>query len=136
MLFFCRCYRTISFGHASPKKTQIFPASSQISRKSMKQVVALKKQNSRLRKTTTAPSKSLFERKIQVSEYLIAQLYLAADLCLDRNYVAIGLLEEAYSVETLFSLFRSSTTPNRWKAAVCKLIRTLYVDREPQVLNK
>jgi hypothetical protein len=64
---------------------------------------------------------------------MIAQLYLAADLCLDRNYVAIGLLEEMYSIETLFALFRSSATPPRWKAAICKLIRTLYVDREPQV---
>ena len=99
----------------------------------MKQVVLLKKQNSRIRKTTNNQSKSLFERKIQVSEYFIAQLYLAADLCLDRNYVAIGLLEEVYSVDTLFSLFRSSATPTRWKAAICKLIRTLYVDREPQV---
>lgn len=99
----------------------------------MKQVVALKKQNSRIRKTTHSQTKSIFERKIQVSEYFIAQLYLAADLCLDRNYVSIGLLEEIYSIETLLTLFRSSAIPNRWKAAVCKLIRTLYVDREPQV---
>lgn len=106
----------------------------QITRQSMKQVVALKKQNSRIRqKTTQSYTKSIFERKLQIAEYFIAQLYLAADLCLDRNYVAIGLLEEMYSVETLLALFRSSATPNRWKAAICKLIRTLYVDREPQV---
>jgi hypothetical protein len=100
----------------------------------MKQVVTLKKQNSRIRKSApNSNNRSIFERKIQVSEYMIAQLYLAADLCLDRNYVAIGLLEEMYSIETLFALFRSSATPPRWKAAICKLIRTLYVDREPQV---
>ena len=45
------------------------------------------------RKTVSEAKKSVFERKMQVSEYFVAQMYLAAELCLDRNYVAIELLE-------------------------------------------
>lgn len=88
------------------------------------------------RKTVVGKAKTVFERKIQVSEYFIAQLYLAADLCLDRNYVAIGMLEMSFPIEALFSMLRSSSVPNRFKAPVCRLIRTLYLDREPQVPAK
>jgi hypothetical protein len=78
-------------------------------------------------------SKSVQDRKILVTEYLIGQLYLCADMCLDRNYVAIGYLEEAFRADTLLSLLQAPHLPNKVKAPVCKLIRTLYVDREPQV---
>lgn len=85
------------------------------------------------RKTVTGKVKSTIERKIQIAEYFIAQMYLAADLCLDRNYVAIGMLEASFPIDSLFSILRSSNIPGKFKAAVCRLIRTLYLDREPQV---
>lgn len=80
--------------------------------------------------------KTIAERRTQVVDYLVAQLYLAADLCLDRNYVAIGLLEEAYSIELLYTMLKTPKLPNKIKAPVCKLIRTLYLDREPQIASK
>ena len=97
-----------------------------------------------------AAKKSIFERKMQVSEYFAAQMYLAAELCLDRNYVAIELLEvraihsfvtnhlyqRSYSYEMLVSMLWSVHIPNRFKAPVCRLLRCLYVDREPQVEAK
>jgi hypothetical protein len=88
------------------------------------------------RKTAHVRSRTIHERKLQIVDYLIAQLYLAADLCLDRNYVSIGLLEETYSIELLYTLIKAPTLPNKIKAPVCKLIRTLYLDREPQIASK
>jgi hypothetical protein len=85
------------------------------------------------RRTVNGKVKSVIERKMQVSEYFIAQMYLAADLCLDRNYVAIGMLEASFPIDCLFAILRSPNVPAQFKAAVCRLIRTLYLDREPQV---
>jgi hypothetical protein len=88
------------------------------------------------RKSLHVRSKTVHERKLQIIEYLVAQFYLAADLCLDRNYVAIGLLEETYSIDLLYTILKTPTLPNKLKAPVCKLIRTLYLDREPQIASK
>ena len=106
-------------------------------RKTIRRQSMFQKQSSarklKVRKTVVGKTKTIFERKIQVSEYFIAQMYLAADLCLDRNYVAIGMLEVSFPIDSLFTLLKSSSVPRRFKAPVCRLIRTLYLDREPQV---
>lgn len=88
------------------------------------------------RKSLHTRIKTVHERKLQVFEYLVAQFYLTADLCLDRNYVAIGLLEETYPIDLLYTILKAPSLPNRLKAPVCKLIRTLYLDREPQIASK
>jgi hypothetical protein len=116
--------------------------------------------------------------RIQVGEYFTTQLYLVSDLCLDRNYIAMILLESLYPYDILitilmmasastvnnnalgatsaatfphpssgssfsplsasFSPSSSSIPPisNNIKAAVCRIIRCLYVDREPQIKAK
>lgn len=74
--------------------------------------------------------------KNQVAEYFIAQLYLVADLCLDRNYVAINVLENLFEYDVLLTMLKNIQLPHSCKAAVCKVVRCLYVDREPQVATK
>lgn len=74
--------------------------------------------------------------KMQVAEYFVTQLYLVADLCLDRNYVAINTLENFYEYDVLLTLLKNIQLPQMCKAAVCRVIRCLYVDREPQVATK
>lgn len=74
--------------------------------------------------------------KTQVAEYFVTQLYLVADLCLDRNYVAINILEPFYEYDMLLTLLKNIQLPHTCKAAVCRVIRCLYVDREPQVATK
>eukprot|EP01038_Epipyxis_sp_PR26KG_P012176 gene12176-16306_t len=73
-----------------------------------------------------------------LAEYLIAELYLVADLCLDRNYVAIQLLERLFEYDVLVSMLKDAGNhiPNVIKAPVCRILRCLYVDREPQVIAK
>lgn len=77
--------------------------------------------------------KSLSEMRQQFVEYFIAQLYLTADLCLDRNYVAIGILEIRLPYTLLLTMLKASYIPNRIKAPVCRILRCLHIDRDPQV---
>lgn len=73
------------------------------------------------------------EYKRLIGDYFIAQLYLIADLCLDRNYVAIGILQRHYPYEALLTILKMEEVPNAFKAPVCRILCTLYVDRDPQV---
>jgi hypothetical protein len=77
--------------------------------------------------------KSIAEHKAQVGEYFCAQLYLMADLCLDRNYVAMRHVEERFSFELLVTILKHPASTPKVKAPVCKLVRCLYVDRDPQI---
>ena len=71
-------------------------------------------------------------RKLQVVDYFCAQLCLMADLCLDRNYVAMKLVEAAFPYDMLIGMLKIPNSSQRCKAPVCRLLRCLYVDREPQ----
>jgi hypothetical protein len=71
-------------------------------------------------------------KKIQVADYFCAQLYLLADLCLDRNYIAMKLVEVTFPYTMLISMLKITNSSQRFKAPVCRLLKCLYVDREPQ----
>lgn len=76
-------------------------------------------------------------KKTQVAEYLNTQLFLVADLCLDRNYVAIGILETMYEYDLLVTMLKMEIgIPSKFKAAACRILRTMYIDREPHVAAK
>jgi hypothetical protein len=104
-----------------------------------------KKRNSKLVRTTVAikrmkaalnltKGESQYDKKCQLRDYLVSQLYLMADLCLDRNYVSIEILENLLDYETLMSILLGERIQTQVKAAACRIIRTMYIDREPQVL--
>jgi hypothetical protein len=80
-----------------------------------------------------AKSASHFELKTQVFNFFVAQLYLVADLCLDRNYVSINTLEDQFPYDSLLALLLTDGIPAKVKAPVCRMLRCMYVDREPQV---
>ena len=84
----------------------------------------------------SAANQTIAEKTLMISEYFVAQLFLAADLCLDRNYVSMGLLESSFPYVLLLSMLKMPTTSPLIKAPVCRLIRCLYVDREPQMVIK
>lgn len=87
-------------------------------------------------KTKHNTSRAMIGRKVQVLDYFCAQLYLLADLCLDRNYVAMNLVERQFPYEMLITMLKHPTAQSRIKAPVCRLLRCLYVDRDPQVEEK
>ena len=68
-----------------------------------------------------------------ISKYLIAQVYLGAEICLDRNYVAIELVSAAFPYDLCVAIVKNDALPNRLKAAFVRLLLTVYVDADPQV---
>jgi len=72
-------------------------------------------------------------KKQSVAEYFIAELFLAAEMCMDRNYIAMQKLEALFSYETLVSMIKMDLN-NSLKAAAVKLLLCLYVDRDPQII--
>ena len=71
-------------------------------------------------------------RRAAVADYFIAQLYLAAELCLDRNYIAMAKLESVFPYEILMALIKIDGGGESVKAAAVKLLMCLHVDRDPQ----
>ena len=111
--------RSPSSAKTSSSKRQNIFFSSQVQRLVMQSATpALQKQRHLLKK--------------QIGDYFITQLYLLADLCLDRNYVAIGIIQRHFTYEMLLTIVKREEIPNQFKAAASRLIRCLFVDREPQ----
>lgn len=65
-------------------------------------------------------------------EYFLSMIYLFANLCLERNYIAIEGLQEIYTYEICFSII-SGDYPDLWdlKAAFARLTNNLWIDRKP-----
>ncbi len=75
-------------------------------------------------------SKSLL--KHTVANFFIAQLQLAAEMCLGRNYPIIQSMEKLYPYDLLVSILRLQVSEDLSSAAAYLLLY-LYVDREPQL---
>ena len=70
-----------------------------------------------------------------VADYFVAQLYLSAEMCMDRNYVGMGKVDTLYSYEALVTMLKLSIT-DEIKAASIKVLIDLIVDRDPQAETK
>ncbi len=68
--------------------------------------------------------------------YFLSMIHLLADLCLQRNYVAIDFLKNIYHYELCFGLLSDSSLPLKLRTAFAKLLNTLWIDKNPyQSLN-
>jgi len=70
-----------------------------------------------------------------VADYFVAQLYLSAEMCMDRNYVGMGKVDTLYSYESLVTMLKLNITDGI-KAAAIKVLIDLIVDRDPQAETK
>ena len=70
-----------------------------------------------------------------VADYFVAQLYLCAEMCMDRNYVGMGKVDTLFSYETLVTMLKLDITDSI-KAAAIKVLIDLIVDRDPQAETK
>ena len=86
--------------------------------------------------TAAPPVEDLPARRQKVIDYLITQLYTVGDLCLDRNYISIEILESIFHYDKLIAILLNPQVSNAIKAPICRILRCMYVDREPQVETK
>jgi hypothetical protein len=79
--------------------------------------------------------KSTEEQKAAVANYFIAEIFLSAEMCLDRNYIAMHKLDELFPYEVLVTILKIDVSPTL-KAAAVRLLMCLHVDRDPQAKSK
>ena len=77
-------------------------------------------------------SSILHESKQMISKYFSAEMSLVAEMCLDRNYLAISRAEELFSYDILVTLVKLNVD-EQLTAGAAQLLLRLYVDRSPQI---
>ena len=70
--------------------------------------------------------------KQQVARYLIDQFYLSAEMCLDRNYIAMNMITGYFTYEILVTIMKLDLD-QKLKSAAVNLLIYLHIDRDPQV---
>jgi hypothetical protein len=75
------------------------------------------------------------DERSRMAQYLIAEMFLGAEMCLDRNYVAMHKLDNLFPYEVLVSVLKTDVR-NDLKAAAVRLLMCLHVDRDPQAASK
>ena len=75
------------------------------------------------------------DQKKAVANYFIAQLYLGAEMCMDRNYIAFHKLDPFFPYEVLVTLLKLNISTSLKSAAV-RLLMCLHIDRDPQASSK
>lgn len=68
----------------------------------------------------------------RVADYFVAQLNLAAEVCLDRNYIAMQLCEDTLPYDSLVAVLKTPGLQEDLRAAAVRLVTCLYVDSDPQ----
>jgi hypothetical protein len=84
--------------------------------------------------TAHSTSKGEDRRKV-VYDYLVAQMLLSAEMCMDRNYVGISKVDDMFTYELLVALLIQDV-PAGLKAASLRMLMCQHVDRDPQAMIK
>lgn len=64
-------------------------------------------------------------------EYFLSLIYLFANLCLERNYIAIEGLQSVYTYEICYNIISGDYQLWDLKAAFARLMNNLWIDRKP-----
>ena len=71
----------------------------------------------------------------EVYRYFISMIYLLADLCLSRNYIAIDELKDIYTYDICFKIVSRRHFPLEIRTAFAKLFNHLWIDKTYQPVN-
>ena len=80
---------------------------------------------------STGGKSDIEEQKNVVMNYFVSQMLLGAEMCLDRNYVAMHRLDSLFPYEVLLVILLMDINP-KVKSAAIYLMQSLHVDRDPQ----
>jgi hypothetical protein len=75
------------------------------------------------------------QQRKEIGGYFIAEMFLGAEMCMDRNYVAMQKLDDLFPYDVLLSILKMNVA-NSLKAAAVRLLTCLHVDRYPQASSK
>ncbi|RYH19873.1 hypothetical protein EON65_25380, partial [archaeon] len=74
-------------------------------------------------------------QKKEIARYFVAELFLSAEMCLDRNYVAMLKLDDLFPFDILVTMVKLNVA-SVLKAAAVRLLMCLHIDRDPQASTK
>ena len=77
-----------------------------------------------IKKRSRQPSVDDMRRKM-VADYVVNQIYLLGSMCLDRNYVSMRLIEQAYPYEYLIAIIVGDNPPEVLRAYIRRRTTTL-----------
>lgn len=83
------------------------------------------------KKQSMGGKKNTIEQKLAVANYLVAEMFLGAEMCMDRNYIAMHKLDALFSYEVLVTILKMDLT-NDIKSAAVRLLMCQHIDRDPQ----
>lgn len=63
--------------------------------------------------------------------FFVSMINLCADLCMDRNYIAIDSLLKIYPLDCCIEILRSEDYPIELRTAICRLIDYLWIQVYP-----
>ena len=87
-------------------------------------------------RSAAASSAKLILRKQAVANYFISEMFLGAEMCMDRNYVAMHKLDPLFTFDALVTIMKMDNVNDVVKAAAARLLLCLHVDRDPQAETK
>lgn len=64
-------------------------------------------------------------------KFFVSMINLCADLCMDRNYIAIDALSKIYPLDCCIEILKSEEYPMELRSAICRLINFLWIQVYP-----
>lgn len=71
------------------------------------------------------------EKQMKSFLYFVASVNLCADLCMNRNYLAIDILQKIYSFDCCIQILKKEDYPVSLRCAFCRLVDHLWVQIYP-----
>lgn len=91
--------------------------------------------SSRLSSKRHSTASSVRSDTDKIAEYIVAEMFLVAEMCMDRNYVAINKLDLYFPYDVLVTILQANVTV-AVKSAAMRILLCLHVDRDPQASSR
>ena len=79
-----------------------------------------------------AKANEMDDRSVRFLDYYRHQLELYANLCLDRQYLAINFIQQQLSLELILKCMSDEKLPANLRAVFTQLMLRVHLDRDPQ----
>ena len=85
---------------------------------------------------SNAANPKITARKKAVAAYFESEMFLGAEMCMDRNYVAMHKLDPYFTFDSLITIMKLEDVSDGVKTSAARLLLCLHVDRDPQAETK